>query len=127
MLTKILSERKFWLFIAVLWTLTILVLCLVSFNELPKVGLKEADKYGHIAFHFVFTLLWFQYFKATLQKPLLKVFLGSLFYGGLIEILQGTLTATRKADLHDIAANTFGAILAVLVILLGRKYRKNKA
>ena len=127
MLTKILSERKFWLAVAVLWTLTILVLCLVSFNELPKVGLKEADKYGHIAFHFIFTLLWFQYFKLTLRKPVLKIFLGSLLYGGLIEILQGTLTATRKADLHDIAANTFGALLAVIIILSAEKYRKNKA
>ena len=125
--TKILSERKFWLAVAILWTLLILVLCLVSFNELPSVGLKQADKYGHITFHFVFALLWFQYVKSVWRSPLLKVFLASLAYGGLIEILQGTLTETRKADLQDVAANTFGATLAVLVILLGRKYRKNKA
>lgn len=123
MLIKILSERKFWLACALLWTLVIAALCLVSFNKLPSVGLRQADKYVHAAFHMIFTLLWFQYLKSNISKPVLKVFLGSLLYGGLIEILQGWLTTTRKADLNDMAANTFGATLAVLIILMRRKYR----
>lgn len=122
---KILSGRKFWLALAVGWTLAILIACLVSFKKFPSVGLNQADKYVHLMFHLVFTLLWFQYYRQGIKRPLLKIFIASLLYGGLIEILQSALTTTRKADLRDIAANACGATLAVLIVLLGRKYRKN--
>lgn len=123
---KILSERKFWLALATTWTLAVLVLCLISFNKLPSVGLKQADKYVHLAFHLVFTLSWFQYFRQQIKRALLKVFIASLLYGGLIEILQGLLTTTRRADLKDIAANACGAILAVVIVLMTRNTGKIK-
>lgn len=112
--------------LAIGWTLVIAVLCLVSFKKLPSVKLAEADKYVHAAFHGIFTLLWFAYLRNIASKPLLKVFLGSLLYGGLIEILQGAFTATRKADFQDIAANTFGALVAVMILLFFRQKRKQK-
>lgn len=122
---KILSGRKFWLALAIGWTLAILIACLVSFKKFPSVGIKQADKYIHLMFHLVFTLLWFQYYKHDIRRPLFKIFIASLFYGGLIEILQSLLTTTRRADIHDIAANACGATLAVLIVMLQRKYRKN--
>lgn len=120
------AHKKFWLALAMGWTLVIAVLCLVSFKKLPSVKLHDVDKYVHAAFHCIFTLLWFMYVRNIASKPLLKVFLGSLFYGGLIEILQGVLTTTRKADLEDVAANTFGALFAVIMLLLFERKQKLK-
>lgn len=121
-----LAHKKFWLALAVGWTLVIAVLCLVSFKKLPSVKLHDADKYVHAIFHCVFTLLWFMYIRNVASKPLFRVFLGSLLYGGLIEILQGVLTTTRKADLEDVAANTFGALVAVTILLILDRKQKQK-
>ena len=118
---NLLAPKKLWLVLAVLWTLFIAVLCLVSFNKLPTVKLTEADKYVHATFHLVFALLWFGYFQNAISRPLLKVFLGSLIYGILIEIMQSLFTQTRQADIKDVAANAFGALLAVAVILIYQK------
>jgi VanZ family protein len=119
---NLLAHKNLWFVLALLWTLLIGILCLVSFKKLPTVKLAEADKYVHSIFHFVFTLLWFGYLRLTLPKPLLKVFLGSVAYGVLIEMMQSLFTQTRQADVKDVAANTFGAIVAVLVILFVQKY-----
>lgn len=126
MLTKTLSGHKtLWLVLALGWSAVIMVLCLVRFNELPQVKLAEADKYVHAIFHFLFTLLWFGYARTLFSRALAKVFVASVAYGGLIEILQGTLTTTRQADLKDVLANTTGALLAVILIATLQRYRRN--
>lgn len=127
---NLLAHKYFWLALAIGWTLVIAVMCLVSFQELPAVAsLPSADKYVHSVFHFVFTLLWYLHFRRNCdgQWLLLKMFLASLLYGGLIELMQKWFTETREADLHDIAANSFGATLAVLMIIFYTKYFKRKA
>ncbi len=115
----LLAHKKLWLILALCWTLVIGVLCLVSFNEFPTVGLQGADKYVHAMFHFGFTLLWFAFLRLSVSRPLLRAFLASVLYGGLIEILQSTLTTTRQADFADVLANTSGALLAVALIRWG--------
>lgn len=121
---NLLAHKFFYLWLAELWTLLIAFLCLVSFNNLPSVGIQSADKYVHFTFHFVFTILWFLYLKKkySIRKPLkeivLKVFLASFLYGVLIEIAQSLFTATRQGDVLDVLANTSGTISAILVIML---------
>lgn len=115
----------FWL--ALFWTFVIAVLCLVSFSEVPKVGLQDADKYVHFTFHFVFMWLWFLYFKSRKNelgktKTIFLVFLLSFLYGISVEIMQGLFTATRKADLFDVLANTSGALTAGIAIVIYQKY-----
>jgi VanZ family protein len=108
--------------LAIGWTFLILVLCLVKFNKLPAVQVSGADKYVHFTFHFTFTLLWGFYNRLRLGQWVLKssliIVCLSIVYGILIEILQETLTKTRKADVMDMAANAAGAITALLVIVL---------
>lgn len=57
---------------------------------------------------------------------LLKVLLFSITFGILIEFLQAVLTKTRMADVFDVLANTFGAIVAVLVLYFYYKPLKEK-
>jgi VanZ family protein len=118
---------------ALFWTLTIAFLCLVQINDLPNfssIDVPEKDKYVHFTFHLVFTLLWSSYFwytqKNIVIKTVFKVFYVSVAYGILIEFLQGAFTATRKADILDVLANTTGATLAVIALLCYKHFSKNK-
>ena len=56
-----------------------------------------------------------------------KVFLISVCYGGLIELMQEAFTDTRKADWNDVAANSFGAAIAIILILIYEKLAKKEA
>jgi VanZ family protein len=126
---NLLALKIFYLCSAIFWTLLIAVLCLVSFNQLPSIGIGGADKFGHITFHFGFTILWFLYLKEAstdLKKPLLKIFAASFLYGIAIEMAQQLFTATRKADFYDVLANTSGAILAVAILGLLDRHKKRK-
>lgn len=98
---------------------------------MPKVGLRNADKYVHFIFHFVFLVLWVLYFRTNNQKgialiTILKVFMMSLLFGILVEIAQFLFTDTRKYDLLDILANTSGAFTASLIMLFVEGLRVKK-
>lgn len=112
------GPNPIFLVLSILWTLTIAILCLVSFSKMPSVGISGADKYVHATFHFVFVVLWFLalYQKQKLKNTLLKVLLFSIAFGILMEFLQEILTKTRTADIFDVFANTAGAIIAVLAL-----------
>ena len=120
--TRILLARKFFLCCAIAWTLLIALLCLIDFNQLPKISIGGADKYVHVTFHFGFTLLWFQALKNGNGRTVFKVAAASFLYGIGIEIAQGLFTLTRHADIYDVMANTTGALMAVAVIRIYEFY-----
>lgn len=110
-ITKHLSERNF-LFLAILWTVVITVLSLVSINSVPKVHIPGKDKVVHFLFYLVFVILW-SFTKVKLYFKLKYDFIIVLFaivYGIIIEVLQSVLTQTREADIYDVFANSIGAI-----------------
>ena len=126
----LLAHRNFYLWLAELWTLLIIVLCMVSFKKLPTLGIPSADKYVHFTFHFVFTVLWYVYLKKRnpqSKRLLLKVFLASLVFGIVIEICQSLFTTTRIGDIYDVMANTSGSLVSVITIIFYADYiRRNK-
>jgi len=105
--------------IAIITTLAIAVL---SLSHLPKLDLgikiKSSDKYFHAIAYFFLSLVWYfalrKRIKLTRFKILLVLFL--IFYGIILEALQGGLTNYRTADFYDVLANSFGILLATLVI-----------
>lgn len=128
MLTNNLLALKKVLFgLAISWTVLIAVLCLVSFGDLPSTNIKGADKYVHSTLHFVFTMLWGLYVSLKINEikvsQIVRIVVFSICYGLLIEALQETLTQTRHADVYDVLANSAGALLALLVLLLIKKRR----
>lgn len=83
----------------------------------------------HAGLHFVFTLLWFFYFKSKIRnlknlKLLLMALVLSIFFGIAIELMQKFFTVTRSADVLDIIANLFGASIAVVSINYLDKYMR---
>ena len=119
---------KYLLFVAaLLWTGVIAYFCLVKSSELPIVNIPNIDKCVHAFFHFVFTFVWFSFFRKQLKydtvfKPLLYSLLFSFVFGIVIEILQELVTTTRHADILDVLANLTGAILAMFAIRICNKF-----
>lgn len=122
-------RKRVFLYAALFWTGLILYLCLKNSNELKQIEIPNFDKLIHVVFHFVFTTLWFLYFKKrwfTFSNFRLLAFslICSLFFGIAIELMQEYFTTTRSADVFDVLANIVGAFLAVFsIILLNTYYR----
>jgi VanZ family protein len=113
-------------FVAVLWTGLITYFCLIQSSAIPTIEIPNLDKCVHTFFYFVFTFVWFLFFRKQLQiangfKPLFFSFLLSLIFGIIIEILQEVITTTRQADIFDVFANLTGSILAILTVLICNK------
>jgi len=113
-------------FVALLWTGLITYFCLIRSSAIPTIEIPNLDKCVHTFFHFVFTFVWFLFFRKQLQitngfRPLFFSFLFSLIFGIIIEILQEIVTTTRHADIFDVFANLTGAILAILTVLICNK------
>lgn len=125
----LLEHKTLWLILACLWTLFMTYTCLTDFNSLPKIKVQGVDKFVHITFHFVFTILWINYskFKTTNSFGLYaKVVVASIVFGSLIEIAQGYFTITRHADVFDVFANTIGSIIAVVVMVIVDQFSSKK-
>jgi VanZ family protein len=120
-------RKKIYLYSAIFWSGLILYLCLENAQNLKEITIPNFDKYIHIVFHFVFTILWFLYlkrkFKTSSNVNLLAMTLVvSFVFGIAIELMQQYFTTTRSADVFDILANLLGAFLAASLIILVNAY-----
>ncbi len=95
---------------------------------------NPTDKFLHFVAYFGLVVVWQAYFlfrddlANKYKSILLKVLLSSLAFGMLIEVLQGTLTTYREPDWYDIVANSFGAgVAALLLILLEKSLQRLKS
>ncbi|WP_094746048.1 VanZ family protein [Aequorivita soesokkakensis] len=115
---KRLLGDKTLLLIAVLYSLTISVLFFIPSPELPEIQISAVDKIVHILIYFILINIWMLYFYRKKNfhlenKWILLLLLSVLFYGIIIEILQGLFTVSRSADIIDIAANFIGSLLGI--------------
>ena len=103
-----------YIFIAVVWTILITVLSLITIEKTPSfvLQLPFKDKIVHFVFYFVFGILWSLGLKDKLARFRFKVLFLAIIYGIVIEVLQEVLTKNRTADFYDVLANTLGAVFA---------------
>ena len=123
---KKLSEGKNIGWIAVLYTGVITLIFLMTLPETSPSGLSGGDKIVHVLIHLFLIFLWLQYFfikkdQRLLPKMIFVVFMATVAYGILIEIFQHFFTDSRQADILDVAANTMGALLGLLLFQLNNK------
>jgi len=121
-------ERKLYLFIAIFLTIVITIGSLITLKEVVKLpSVQFSDKLLHTSAYLVLTLSWLLAIidKTILQKRTTLVVFFVFIYGIIIEVLQGTLTTYRQADLYDMFANLAGVVIAWLFFTLffSRKYR----
>ena len=112
---------------ALFWSGVILFFCLIKASDLPTINVPNLDKAIHATFHFVFTVLWFLFFKKKLNtsnifRPLVISFVFSFFFGVAIELMQEFFTTTRSADVLDELANLSGATLAVVTVVVLNRF-----
>ena len=111
----------------ILWSIFILVICLLSSYDIPDPGfvIPYLDKYVHALMFFVFNILLCSVLIVKFRlKNLLLFFLStfiSFLYGGIIELLQ-QYSIGRSCDIYDLFADLIGAFFATLLCIFIRKY-----
>lgn len=105
---------------SILWAILIFVLCATPGQYLPSEKWLELigfDKLIHASIFFI--LLSLVFLKAFKHQQSTFVFVMCFtfifFYGVILEFMQANYFSNRSADFYDIAANTAGCVIAVLV------------
>ena len=93
------------------------------FPETPLDDVKFIDKWTHLVMYGgTCSVIWWEYLRrhANINKKKLFLFawLAPILMSGIIELLQEYCTTTRSGEWFDLAANSTGVTLAVLVGIL---------
>lgn len=118
-INRLLGSRNV-LLLAIVYSCGIIVLFLIPTSDLPSIKVSGTDKAVHAIIFFVLLMIWQLYVfryrdNQLLWKDILWLLSGSLFFGIIIEVLQGALTASRTADPYDVLADFVGSVLAVYI------------
>ena len=113
--------RYFWL--PLLWSVLIFIACAMPGKDIPHISFLEIlafEKWVHAGIFFVLAVLLvrgmkFRYVRVAHITAALFALGIAIPYGGLLEIMQGTLFEDRSADFYDFIANSFGAVCGVLL------------
>lgn len=109
-------------FLAVLWTLLILLGCLAPSKSLPRVDVPLIDKWTHFVFFGGFTFLWLCAYPKSKRLWFFNIFFISVCFGSFIEIMQAAFPFLgRSAELLDLIADAIGGALGVGLFLLLRR------
>lgn len=123
MITKLLLVlKKIALPLAVIYSIALSILSLISVKGLPTFGTDYDDKFYHIIAYFTLTMVWYVALGLHQNKRrIVQIALGCIIYGIIIEAIQGKLTLHRVWDLLDIGANLIGVVIATLYIFQREK------
>jgi hypothetical protein len=108
----------------IIWALIILILCGTPGKDVPHFSFLDLlgfDKFVHATIFFILVIFAIRGFRLQTKNKYLRenaAFLAvglSIAYGGILEILQGTIFSERSADIFDFIANSFGCFIALLL------------
>lgn len=124
---KSLLGPKLLLGIAIAYTLLITAALLAPITGAPKIEIPFADKMVHLIINAGLFVVWASYVfsgktKTTKTYTLPLLFVCTLLYGILIEVVQGSFIPTRGADFFDVVANVCGLILGFFAVKLTKKF-----
>lgn len=121
-------EHRFFLFIAILFTVIIGWGSLATIGDAIPSNINVSDKLIHSSAYLLLTLSWLITYKNKYKYLNTNAYIiFSIFlYGIIIEVLQATITTNRQFEIKDILANMFGIIIGFIVfkILLQKKLLK---
>ena len=124
---KNLLGPKLLLGIAISYTLLVTAALLTPITGAPKIEIPFADKMVHLIINAGLFVVWASYVfsgktKTTKTYTLPLLFVCTLLYGILIEVVQGSFIPTRGADFFDVVANVCGLILGFFAVKLTKKF-----
>ena len=112
--------------IAITYTLLITAALLTPITGAPKIEIPFADKIVHLIINAGLFVVWANYVFSgktnTKTYTLTLLFVCTLLYGILIEVVQGSFIPTRGADFFDVVANVCGLILGFFAFKLTKKF-----
>lgn len=99
-----------------------------NFNSIPTFSIHGVDKIAHFIVFFVFAVflladLYKNLIKVNLIKTVLIIFLITLFYGGMIELVQHFFIPYRTGSIYDLIANLMGSLAGCYVQIRFRLIR----
>ena len=109
---------------ALLWALLIAILCGMPGRDIPHFSFLEMlsfDKWVHAGIFFVLFVLSTSgfgkqnTFGLLNRYPKIIALVLCVVYGGVLELLQGAVFEERSADIYDFIANSFGAVMGLLL------------
>jgi len=112
--------------LTILWAFFIFIMCSINMGGVSNAPMffPGFDKLVHCGFFFVLVVFWSngiirqQNIKFLSYKSAAVILIGSLLYGGLIEILQLTVFTWRSGEWDDLFADMVGAGMAAFSILV---------
>jgi len=118
--------------IAWCWLIVVFIIHAIPGKDLPDLDIWDRlglDKFIHLLCFLMLCLFFCIGFKKQQTSSLLRrnawkiALVGSILFGGLMEIMQSTLFVDRFADWLDFAANSIGAIFGVVIfrIIYGKE------
>lgn len=122
---RIIYQRS--LLFALIWALIIFILCATPGQYIPSANWLELlsfDKWVHASIFFILTaLVLLNSVKYNFSRKMMFIwFSACIAYGALLEFMQATCFSNRSADWKDIIANSFGCVMAFLLIKRIRKF-----
>lgn len=110
--------KKLLLPVAIIYTIWLTVVSLVSLKNIPSLGSSFDDKIYHLLAYSVLAFLWVSYFKPNKKKHItLIVFSCALLFGVVLELIQHQFNSNRTYDSYDLMANCLGVVLGTLIAL----------
>lgn len=107
---------------ALIWAILILTGSSLNNNSIPDIqflNIPGFDKVIHFIWYFVLFLFLAAAISKQIKKVKIKQYIILLFvcitYGGLLELLQGSVFTKRSEDIFDFIANGAGAVAASLL------------
>ena len=108
--------KKLLLPAAIIYTIALVFISLISLNGIPNLGSSFDDKIYHFLAYLILAGLWITYYKPTKKKQtLLLIFIVLLVFGILLESVQHQLNPNRTFDLNDMLANCIGILVGTLI------------
>lgn len=115
------DKSKIWLAIAAQLSATAAMLW--PSPELPDVDVPMADKWAHFLVFGVLYFLWALAIQSKRSKRASWVLVFALiFYGIIIELIQGYWYISRTGDLMDVVANSIGILLGLIAYNVKERY-----
>lgn len=111
----------------ILWAVFILILSLISGENIPEVSFWEVlsiDKVAHVFMYGMLVFLLTTGLKRQYSNGWLRYYAKStafwigMFYGLLLEIMQLLLCSDRFFEMGDIIANSIGCLIGIIGFML---------
>ena len=97
-------------------------------NNVSVIKISHSDKIIHVSAYFLLTLSWLLSMSGNVKSLLGSLLIAFIIfvYGIIIEVLQGTFTNARQADIFDILANFTGILIAFFVFMKVLRKKSNE-